>query len=208
MLRNDNDTTKLFDEWAKSYDDDLLQASGPLYGYNESLHAVQNILSVTANDTLLDIGIGTGTFASLISDKNSTVHGVDISNKMLEECKHKHPTYELKQGTFLNTRQHNSFFNYVITSFAFHEVYPQKRLTALQEIHRVLKSGGKLLLLDIMFPSSAAREDGKKQIGHYWDDSEDYPIGSELDTQLRKAGFHNIVWKHTAPFHWAVKAEK
>ncbi|UCZ52584.1 class I SAM-dependent methyltransferase [Bacillus shivajii] len=208
MLRKKDETMKLFDEWALSYDGDLKRANGPLFGYESSLHSAKQMTSSFANEIILDIGIGTGAFASMIAHAKANVYGIDISQKMLEECKQKHPEYELKQGTFLDNDFSDCFFDHVISSFAFHEVFPQQREEAIRNIYRMMKTDGQLLILDIMFASEAAREDAKVEIGKYWDNSEDYPIVNELDTMLRKVGFKNIIWQQTAPCHWAFRAIK
>lgn len=208
MLRNQNETNELFDGWARTYDKDLKNASGPLFGYDHSIAQAAQMTEVGENEKMLDIGIGTGTFAALISGENAEVWGVDPSSQMLDQCKVKHPDYHLRQGTFTETTITNEQFNHVISSFCFHEVSPKERDKALLEMLRLLKPGGKFLLLDIMFVSEAAQKDSREKIGKYWDETEDYPQVAQLDVMIRQTGFTNIRWTNTAPYHWAVTGRK
>ncbi|MGP4071614.1 class I SAM-dependent methyltransferase [Piscibacillus sp. B03] len=208
MLRSSKETKELFNEWATSYDEFLENASGPLLGYQESLAFAKEILSVKDNARLLDIGIGTGAFANLLSNKDTEVWGVDISEGMIEQCQEKHPQYHLQVGTFTAPNIDGLTFDYIVSSFCFHEVDPIEREQALETAHNLLTEDGTLLILDIMFASAQAVEDGRQSIGKYWDETEDYPIVGELDQVLRSANFKGVRWVQTGPYHWAVIAQK
>lgn len=208
MVRDQNDTIELFDDWAKTYDDDLKNAAGPLFGYDHSMEQASRMTEVGKSEKIMDIGIGTGSFAALISGESDNVWGVDPSSQMLEQCKEKHPHYQLRQGTFTDTTIVNERFDYIVSSFCFHEVLPNEREQALQEIYRLLEPGGKLLFLDIMFMSEAAEEESRNRIGDYWDETEDYPRVATLDEMLRQEGFTQIHWINPSPYHWAVVGQK
>ncbi|SEQ16571.1 class I SAM-dependent methyltransferase [Piscibacillus halophilus] len=207
MLRSSKETKELFNQWATSYDEDLEHASGPLYGYQESLNLAKEIFPVKKGAKLLDIGIGTGAFANLLRLKDTEVWGIDLSEAMIEQCQVKHPDFHLKVGTFIDANVDETF-DYVVSSFCFHEVNPEEREKDLRVTHQLLKTHGKLLILDIMFASNRAVEEGRQSIGKYWDSSEDYSIIGELDEKLRKVGFQGIRFIQTGPYHWGVVAEK
>lgn len=208
MLRTFETTQKLFNDWAKTYDESLENPNGPLYGYNHSLLEARQMLHTSDKDRILDIGIGTGAFAALVSINDSYMFGIDLSEKMLEQCQNKYPNFHLKTGTFTNTGQKSESFDSVISSFCFHEVLPKQREQACKEVYRILKPKGQFLLLDIMFASKIAMEDAKQRIGKRWDPTEDYPQINELDTMLRMSGFSSVNWRQTAPCHWAALAYK
>ncbi|MGC7948663.1 hypothetical protein [Bacillus sp. II_CA] len=46
MLRTVEATQKLFDEWAKTYDDNLQEATGQLYGYSNSLIEAKEMIQL------------------------------------------------------------------------------------------------------------------------------------------------------------------
>lgn len=208
MLRDDKETVTLFDDWAKTYDKDLENASGPLMGYDQSMAQAARMLNVSDHERLLDIGIGTGTFAHMVSAGNGDIWGVDLSAQMLEQCQAKHPDYHLQQGTFTETTITDERFDYVISSFCFHEVMPKERIQAVKEMYRLLVPEGTFLILDIMFVSDAAETVAKKEIGEHWDATEDYVRVSVLDELLRQTGFKNVQWFHTSPYHWAVVGKR
>ena len=156
LLRTVEATQKLFDEWAKTYDENSQEATGPLYGYNNSLIEAKEMIQLYKREKIIDIGIGTGAFASLVSENNGRVIGVDVSEKMLETCKEKYPTYHLEVGSFTNTNQEDEAFDIVISSFCFHEVLPSERKKACEEVYRIVRKEGEFLLLDIMFVSHFA----------------------------------------------------
>ena len=208
MLRTVEATQKLFDEWAKTYDENLQEATGPLYGYSNSLIEAKEMIQLYKRGKIIDIGIGTGTFASLMRENNESVVGVDVSEKMLETCKEKYPMYHLEVGSFTNTNQADEAFDIVISSFCFHEVLPSERKKACEEVYRIVKKEGKFLLLDIMFISDFALNEARERIGRKWDSTEVYPFVNELDTLLRETGFSSINWRQTAPCHWALVANK
>lgn len=184
------------------------EATGTLYGYNNSLIEAKEMIQLYKRGKIIDIGIGTGAFASLVSENNGRVIGVDVSEKMLETCKEKYPTYHLEVGSFTNTNQEDEAFDIVISSFCFHEVLPSERKKACEEVYRIVRKEGEFLLLDIMFVSHFAWNEARERIGRKCDSAEVYPFVNELDTLLRETGFSSVNWRQTAPCHWALVAYK
>lgn len=197
-----------FDQWAKTYDEDVKNPSGILEGYNESLAIAANTIDVKINDKVLDIGIGTGGFAKRLAQRGAAIYGIDLSPNMLDECRKKHPDYTLCEGVFTKTHFPDQTFDAVISSFCFHEVALQDRQRACDEVFRVLKQGGHFVLLDVMFASVAALGKAKQLFANHWDNSEDYSFVHHLDGLLCQAGFSGSRWLQTARCHWVVVAKK
>jgi putative AdoMet-dependent methyltransferase len=209
MTRTAEETRALFDRWAATYDEDLHDPRGPLEGYDASLQTALTMLSLPHGAQVLDIGIGTGAFSALMAMQyNVRITGVDPSPMMLEKCAAVHPTFELYEGSFNSLPVTDGAFDAVISSFAFHEVLPRDRAQACMEIGRVLKPGGFVGLLDIMFASDAAQGDARRMAAQLWDDTEDYARVGTLDELLRGAGFGGLQWRQSAPCHWIVVARK
>lgn len=156
MSRTTEETKKLFDTWASTYASDLENADGILEGYETSIETAVEVCPVTQDMQLLDIGIGTGNFAQRFEPKGAIVSGIDLSEAMVAECKKLHPNYELRTGTFQTIPFSGDEFDVVVSSFCFHEVPPSQRLDACREVYRVLRTGGHLCLLDIIFASHSA----------------------------------------------------
>ncbi|GGH79378.1 ubiquinone/menaquinone biosynthesis C-methylase UbiE [Pullulanibacillus pueri] len=198
----------LFNEWAKTYDQNVATLSGPLDGYKESLTRAAQTVPIKENESLLDIGIGTGSFAEHFISKKVHIHGIDLSTKMLEACEKKFPSFTLKEGVFTSIDYENESFQAVISSFCFHEVAREERQKACNEVYRVLKPGGQLTLLDLIFASSPAMKRASEDLRGHWDPTEDYALVEELDTLLYNSGFRDIKWIQSARCHWIVTAIK
>lgn len=208
MPRTTDQTRQLFDDWAQTYDQDLLEARGPLLGYARSQQALDDAFPIETGARVLDIGIGSGAVAGRLAARGAHITGIDISEKMLARCAEQHPAFDLHPGTFTQIPLPDATFDGVVSGFAFHETPPAQRAAACGEMARVLKPGGCLGLLDIMFASPPAMAEARDRIGQAWDDDEDYAIVGDLDTLLRQAGFTAVTWNQTGPFHWLVTARK
>lgn len=140
-----------FNEWADSYE------SGIWWRYfRASYQEITGLLSKEKPiPVLLDIGCGTGQFSisiikSGIADK---VFGIDISQKMIDYAKRNVIISGIatKKIDFINTSADvlpfsNDSCDYVTCLNSFHH-YPNPD-QVLAEIKRILRNGGKLLILD------------------------------------------------------------
>lgn len=121
----------------------------PLYGmadssvqkmFEPSMDLLKKQLDIK-NKTVLDLGTGTGAWASLFLDNQAArVHGVDISEKMLKQSRKRHPQIEFRYSDIenLSTIEDNAF-DIVTASFVIHGVKRDKRLNILSEMERVSK---------------------------------------------------------------------
>lgn len=111
---------------------------------------------------ILDIACGTGDFSLEIaghSDPRTTVTGLDLSDRMLEVMRRKVERSGL--GERISTESGNAeqmpfpdnSFDRVTVAFGIRNF--QNREKALQEILRVLKPGGRLVILELSVPSNA-----------------------------------------------------
>lgn len=112
------------------------------------------------NEAVLDIGMGTGTFAILCAEKGAIVTGIDNSEKMLEVAKEniklkgltesiqiiKMPVIELDQ------QFSEKFFDKVIAILSFSEFYQAEQDFCLKQIYRILKDTGEFILVDEVKP--------------------------------------------------------
>lgn len=202
--RKQDATRALFDRWAETYDADTADPSGPLIGYGESLLMVKEMVSTSVGATLLDIGIGTGSLAALFEKRVAEITGIDVSKQMLVRCRAAHPDFRLEEGSFTEIPFPDARFDIIVSSFTFHEINPEERSAACLEVARVLRPGGQVVILDIMFPSGVAVNEARQAIGSSWDPDEEYPLVGELDTHLRGAGVRNLRWRQSAAYHWVV----
>jgi ubiquinone/menaquinone biosynthesis C-methylase UbiE len=105
-----------------------------------------------SQDTVVDLGAGTGYFSIPAARMtNGTVFAVDVEPKILEVLQERAAEQDLSNITpIISVIEDIPLQDYmadvVITSFVLHAVRPLSN--SLQEIHRIMKVGGKLLCLD------------------------------------------------------------
>jgi len=133
-----------FDRWAKSYDAGLFQ-----FWMRRFYLPVLKEVILTKKSRLLDISCGTGELLQKWRGK-AQLYGGDISEEMLKKAQTKLPEgVTLVKADVHNLPFKNNYFDYVITTEAFHHYYDQK--IALAEMCRVTKKGGKVIVSDINF---------------------------------------------------------
>ncbi|MFX1329285.1 MAG: corrinoid protein-associated methyltransferase CpaM [Promethearchaeota archaeon] len=115
---------------------------------------------VHKNEKLLDIGMGTGTFAILCAKRGALVTGIDYSEKMLKVAKKnirqegltksiqiiKMPVIELDE------RFSDKSFDKITAMLSFSELYQKEQDYSLRQIHRILKENGEFILVDEVKP--------------------------------------------------------
>jgi ubiquinone/menaquinone biosynthesis C-methylase UbiE len=105
-------------------------------------------------DTVLDVGCGTGTLAVLIKQRHPGVEvtGLDPDPKALGRAQRKAERARVRvrfeQGFADGLKHSATSFDLVVSSFMFHHLEPDQKAGTLREIRRVLKPGGRLLLVD------------------------------------------------------------
>ncbi len=118
--------------------------------YNaKTLDATLSVLGNVTGKTLLDIGCGTGLFLELVSSrfKEATLFGVDIVSEMLDIAQYRlDKNIHLARASATNLPFESNSIDMVVSTSAFHYFPDQPK--AIQEIHRILKPGGKVIITD------------------------------------------------------------
>ncbi|NCO80431.1 class I SAM-dependent methyltransferase [bacterium] len=101
-----------------------------------------------SGEKVLDLGCGNGRLYELFKEKFVDYYGVDSSDKIIEIAKSRYPKTKFQVADALNLPFTENFFDKVISIAVFHHI-PSKefRLQFLNEIKRVLKPEGKIILL-------------------------------------------------------------
>ncbi len=133
-----------FDTEAENYDDYYSDSPGREIDLLEK-ELVSRFVDDFHKAEILEIGCGTGHWTRFFSDKGFRIHGLDISEKMLEKARNKeipNARFTLGRAEDLPFDDH-SFANIVcITTLEFVDDLDK----ALDEIDRVLKPGGLLMI--------------------------------------------------------------
>ena len=130
---------------------------------------------------LLDIGCGSCELDRLLADENGAhVIGVDISDAKFPENKTRSGGVQCRKGNAGHLRfVQDGNMDAVVSVYALHEI--KEGLKALKEAHRVLRDGGRILIVDFPKASLAQR---------LW--NENYYPRSQVASILRQAGFIDV----------------
>lgn len=140
-------------EWSKNADFWIKIIREKLDPYREALtnKAILDLIKKEKNSTILDAGCGEGYLCRLVAkiDKSNQIFGIDIAPKLIKsaESLEKESPLGIKYSVqdFRKTNFPSSSFNIILSHQTIHEIpNPEK---AIKEFSRILKSGGRLILL-------------------------------------------------------------
>lgn len=138
---------RFFNAWATHYD------FGPFRWWMKKFQQpILQELNHLSNLKILDLGCGTGELLlSLSRQKNNhQLYGVDVSPAMVASARKKLPPEVMVQEADVHDLPFsNNTFDYVLSTEAFHHYYDQGK--ALQEMKRVAKKSGRIIVVDINF---------------------------------------------------------
>lgn len=200
----------MFDQVAKNYDrtNDLLS----FYQSRLWRRAVRKAVNPLSGQRILDVAAGTGTSSKALLVPGGEVVASDFSKGMLEQGKKQHPELTFVYADAMKLPFQAAEFDAVTISFGLRNV--QKYQTALQEFHRVLKPGGKLVVcefskvsgplgliykfyLRFVLPIVARIFSSNPEAYTYLSQSiEAWPSQKELEQNIREAGFKNVSYKN------------
>jgi len=98
---------------------------------------------------VLDMGCGTGTHLKLYQENGCHVFGIDRSEAMIQIARRTlGKEAKLERGDAANTPFPNDCFDLIYSMTVLHEMYEEDRIGVLEEAKRILKSSGRILLID------------------------------------------------------------
>ena len=104
---------------------------------------------VKADMNVLDIGCGTGAHLSLYQKLKCKIYGIDLSPAMLKVAKGKlGEGADLQLCNATDTDFNDNMFDLILSSTVLHEMSEKIRIDTLNETKRILKSDGRILLID------------------------------------------------------------
>ena len=173
----------------RAYFDELAGKFGREYVPGRSWKGLaEAMLKILNYDTVADLGAGEGTLSQLIAQRAKKVIAVDNSEKMVKfgqnlAKENGLPNLEYRLGDIESPPIDDSSVDPAILSQALHHAeHPSK---ALSEAHRILKPGGRLIVLDLLQHTfEKARE-------LYFDTWLGFPE-AELAEMITSAGFSEV----------------
>jgi len=104
---------------------------------------------IKENDKVLDIGCGNGRLYHVLKEKQVFYTGLDLSEELIKIAKTKCPDTSFVVGDMKKLPFLADTFHAVFCVAAFHHLATaEERLQTLREMKRVVKSGGKILLVN------------------------------------------------------------
>lgn len=160
-----NESWKMFNQIAKRYD--LLNRLLSLGQDKSWRREIRAHLPAKGNVNLLDIATGTGDVVLSIVKDNLDIHmayGIDLAEDMLEIAKEKIKTEGLQSKIMLQKSDAQALpfldgtFDATTIAFGIRNI-PDLRL-ALLEMYRVLKKGGRVVILEFSLPTNPCMRAG------------------------------------------------
>jgi ubiquinone/menaquinone biosynthesis C-methylase UbiE len=145
--------------WASIYD---LLVKTILFGREDRLReAIVGLARIRPGEKVLDVGCGTGSLAitaSLKSGPGAEIHGTDASPQMIERAREKAARagaqVDFQPGLVEAIDAPENTFDLVMNSFMVHHLPGDLKQKAFAEIQRVIRPGGRLLIVDFEPPKN------------------------------------------------------
>ncbi len=125
-------------------------------------HLVIEQLALRGEEQVLDIGCGTGTLtrdiANALSNKSrSLCIGLDAAEEMVKIARYKSskiPNIRFDAAIAEELPYPSGKFDAVVSTFFFHHIHFELKKEVLAEVARVLKPGGRLVVVDVDVPTT------------------------------------------------------
>lgn len=133
------------------------------FGHEKKMGQIAlELLNLKGHEKILDVGCGTGTLTlsagrKLSADKGGYIVGIDAAAKMIALARKKvaaMPQVRFDVSAAERLGYKDESFDLALSTFFFHHIDAELKLAALNEIWRVLKKGGKAVIVDVDTPTT------------------------------------------------------
>lgn len=129
--------------------------------YEKESEDIISLLALEPQETVLDMGCGTGAFAINAAKYFKKVFAVDISQAMLrcarkKAARDKLDNIEFLHGGFLSYKHYAEPVDAVVSVLVLHHLPDFWKLVGLRRLGQMLRTGGKLYLFDVVYSFNIA----------------------------------------------------
>lgn len=120
------------------------------------------LLNLKGSEKIIDVGCGTGVLTrdaakQLSIQKGGTIVGIDAAAKMIALARKKSagiPQVQFAVAAAERLGYADETFDLALSTFFFHHIDFELKMAALNELWRILKKGGKAVIVDVDTPTS------------------------------------------------------
>ena len=147
-------------------------------------------LEIEPETKVLDLCCGSGQTTQFLVQRSRQVTGLDASPRSIQRAKHNVPQADYVEAFAEAMPLPDGTFDLVHTSAALHEMEPAQLVQILHQVHRVLKLGGDLTLVDFHQPTNPIFGPGLALFLLLFETETAWKlIRSDLAETIRQAGF-------------------
>lgn len=194
---------------AKNWDQHVIEAEevARTAGFHGLRDEIVRLAAVSPGEVIADVGAGTGLLALALADDAEQLWALDISSAMCDYLTAKAASAELDNircvvASAVSLPLVDASTDVVVSNYCFHHLDDDGKRRALQEIHRILRPGGRLVFGDMMFRVSLS------------DPRDREVLSAKVRAMIAKgpagmwrlarngARFASRRWEHPAPAAW------
>jgi putative AdoMet-dependent methyltransferase len=155
--------------------------------YTSESNRIIELLDLRADQTVIDVGCGTGAFAVRTAGRCKKIYAVDVSEAMLDCARKKVKeakltNVEFYRGGFLTYEHVADRADAIVSMVALHHLPDFWKLVGLKRLARMCKPGGKFYLFDVVFSFDV--DDYESRI-EQWIESTAEAAGPPFDEEVR-----------------------
>ncbi len=146
-------------DWIDRYDE--YTRGLPRLCYEQAIAALPRLCRAEPQDTVLDIGAGTGNFAVPFLEAGCTVLAIDPSERMLRRAQDKVARYGRRlcvqhvDDAFLRLLLDDRRFHIAFAAYAIHHLDDCAKRQAIRGMRSCLRPEGRIVIVDTMFADEA-----------------------------------------------------